>query len=218
MTLWHCQLHCRFAFSDHLLSCDDVTVWHSWHLPSLSRRPLINASTPIRPTGRNSQDFTDAVQSSSALRNVNGTDTADHHWQLSDEWVESRDWKKLYCKVYASNSFKVYQNHLDSPTAARFSRAWCVGLFPDNWEGSIRVGDCSRPAIWKVNYHITHWHICFQERKQGQLVKLVNPHWATDVKPRRCLATLNLADFAEFDWQHWARDSQGCHKWTCKHV
>lgn len=99
MTLWHCQLHCRFAFSDHLLE----------KAVTMSRRPLINASTPIRPTGRSSQDFTDAVQSSSALRKVNGTDTA-HHWQLS-EWVESRDWNKLYCKFYASKSFKVYQNH-----------------------------------------------------------------------------------------------------------
>ena len=86
-------------------------------------------------------------------------------------------------------------------------------MFPDNWKGSLRVGDCSRPAIWKSALsHIDIFAFKRLYRKQGQLVKLVkliklvNPHWATDVKPRGCPATLNLADFAGFDWQHWARD------------
>ena len=146
----------RFKFSDHIiywnqkpcyafekkLWCCDIEIFRRGPIgmtSSLCCRPLINASTPIRPTGRNSQDFTDAVQSSSALGNLNGTDT-----------VESRDWKKSDMNQrYQSNARYIYQNHFDSPTAARFSPAGCVGLFPDNWEGSSRIGDCSRPAIWK---------------------------------------------------------------------
>lgn len=58
---------------------------------------------------------------------------------------------------------------VDSPTATMFSRAWCVGLFPDNWEGSIRVGDCNRPAIWKVNCHILTYLLSREKtRSTGQ--------------------------------------------------